>query len=90
MRFMAYVLVKKDGPKEKDTLEVWETETGNCVKGFCIKKRDNWYSIRNIYASDVNIILCSKTDKVYKHQYLQLVAQLAGCIWNLMHPRTLT
>ena len=37
------VSVKKDGPKEKDTLEVWETETGNCVKGFCIKKRENRY-----------------------------------------------
>ncbi|CAB4008369.1 eukaryotic translation initiation factor 2A-like, partial [Paramuricea clavata] len=35
------LVVKKDGPKEKDTLEIWETETGNCLKGFCIKKREN-------------------------------------------------
>ncbi|XP_028405546.1 eukaryotic translation initiation factor 2A-like [Dendronephthya gigantea] len=35
------LIVKRDGPKEKDTLEIWEVETGNCVKGFCIKKREN-------------------------------------------------
>jgi hypothetical protein len=43
MGFIVYILVMKGGPKEKDTLEVWETGTGKCVKGFCIKKRENRY-----------------------------------------------
>ena len=50
-------IVKKDGPKEKDTLEIWETETGNCVKGFCIKKRENRYNIIDVIL--LVLYLCS-------------------------------
>ncbi|XP_046851929.1 eukaryotic translation initiation factor 2A-like [Xenia sp. Carnegie-2017] len=35
--------VRAGEPSDKNTLEIWELKTGRCIKGICIKKRENKY-----------------------------------------------